>query len=968
MSKPILIVYPTNAAKQELLAAREIRRYVYLRTSRLLPLVSSDVLPAGANGYSIAIEGREQEYRIATVTSPDGKWIHVTGGRDGGILYAAYRVAEHLGIRFALHGDIVPDRQIDLSLPDIDESGVPLFELRGILPFHDFPEGPDWWSEDDYKAVLSQLPKLRMNFFSLHTYPEKQPDPLSYNAEPGIWIGVPDDVREDGVSSSYPARHFTTASEVWGFTPRPTGDYRDGASELFDRDDYGAPYMAGKTPWPADESAENELFDQFGSLLRNAFGYAKEIGIRTCIGTETPLTVPEAVRKRLKAAGMDADDPDTVRKLYEGMFTRIQNVHPLDYYWLWTPEDWTWKGNTVEQSEAVLRDIQSAIVAANNTNAPFAIATCGWVLGPQQDRSQFDRLLPEDVPFSCINRHLGFEFVDTGFQAIERRPTWAIPWMEDDPAMILPQLWAGRMRRDAADAAAYGCNGLMGIHWRTKIIDPNISALAAAGWNQTGWNPEFGVRKHLEEHRPEGSIGGIATSIPAQSDKAAHNDGLTDIHRTVRAGLEGYRLLIPVGTYRVTLNFREWSAAAVGERVFTVSVYSEAQARAISRTIDLYEHAGVNKPYDLILPDVLVTDGTLNLLFRSVKGEACLSGIEITGQTADVNQFKGYAYSRRINCGGEAIEDYEADLLPLNLRDRNMDVTDFYLDWATARFGPEAAALIAEQFVFADGNLPRPVVWGTGPGSTITADRSPWEVVAQNYVFLDRLENLQPYVLGPGNKERFDYWLNQFRFLRCVSQIGCALGAYETAMEPIANEHDESIKQSQAKLKLLPIRKQIVSLVAELNRFLLASVSTPGELGTVANIQQQALHHIINRSGQQLEALLGEPLPQDAQPSMSYSGKPRLIVPTVRTSLNEDEELNLTVLFLGVRPDDAAVYWKPLGGDIYDKVPLKHVNRGVYRATIPATGGDFEYFIKDRSNKLRFPATAEIINQTVVRI
>ncbi len=54
------------------------------------------------------------------------------------------------------------------------------------------------------------------------------------------------------------------------------------------------------------------------------------------------------------------------------------------------------------------------------------------------------------------------------------------------------QLVAGRMRRDAADALAYGCTGLMGLHWRTDILGPNVAALAEAAWDQTRWNPSPG--------------------------------------------------------------------------------------------------------------------------------------------------------------------------------------------------------------------------------------------------------------------------------------------------------------------------------------------------------------------------------------------------------------------------------------------------------------------------------------------
>jgi hypothetical protein len=86
------------------------------------------------------------------------------------------------------------------------------------------------------------------------------------------------------------------------------------------------------------------------------------------------------------------------------------------------------------------------------------------------------------MPFSCINRAVGREPVEPQFAKIEHRPKWAIPWLEDDPNLLGVQLWAGRMLRDTVDAHRYGCDGLMGIHWRTKIIAPNVAALASAAW------------------------------------------------------------------------------------------------------------------------------------------------------------------------------------------------------------------------------------------------------------------------------------------------------------------------------------------------------------------------------------------------------------------------------------------------------------------------------------------------------
>src|SRR5262245_44862807 len=161
-----------------------------------------------------------------------------------------------------------------------------------------------------------------------------------------------------------------------------------------------------------------------------------------------------------------------------------------------------------DQSQAPIlnrRGAFAAIAAAERVKAPFQLATCGWVLGPQQDRALFDKVLPKNVGASCINREVGKTPVDRAFTEVSNRSKWAIPWLEDDPGLTGPQLWAGRMRRDAADALRYGCDGLMGIHWRTRILSPNVSALAQAAWEQGEWsNPPT---QTAEPPRVAGAVG-----------------------------------------------------------------------------------------------------------------------------------------------------------------------------------------------------------------------------------------------------------------------------------------------------------------------------------------------------------------------------------------------------------------------------------------------------------------------------
>jgi hypothetical protein len=500
------IIRDAKASWMERLAAQEIRRYVYVRTGTLLNIrtaageaATTQLIVVGNKDRAVITqrvpEGElrgaidrlaAEQYVVKSVTEGDRKIILLAGGDDVGTLYAAYQFAEQLGIRFYLHGDVIPDQRVPLELSDMDQVGKPLFRTRGIQPFHDFPEGPDWWDADAYKAILAQLAKLRMNFFGLHTYPEGGVGP-----EPTVWIGPPSEIGEDGqVLASYPSRHFVTSNVTgaWGYQPRKTSDYAFGAYQMFDRDDYGPAYMRDTSPWnEMNQEQSNAVFNRFAAVLKDAFGFAHRIGIKTCVGTETPLIIPKPVRERLEAAGKSPRDPATVQLVYEGIFRRIMAAYAIDYYWLWTPEGWTWEDVKQEHIDATLADFRAIQQAAEAVQAPFQLATCGWVLGPPQAPALFDGVLPKPWPLSCINRNVGHDPVEPGFAAVSGRSGWAIPWLEDDPAMIIPQLWVGRMRKDAADALRYGCDGLLGIHWRTRVLGPNVSALAKAAWSQDKW-------------------------------------------------------------------------------------------------------------------------------------------------------------------------------------------------------------------------------------------------------------------------------------------------------------------------------------------------------------------------------------------------------------------------------------------------------------------------------------------------
>lgn len=973
------ICTPGEPSALESLAAREVRRYVYLRTGELLPIRSVAVV-AGAPSILAARKDRPeikalagdpallaavaalkpQEYLLKSI-GPN--LLLIAGGDDAGVLYGAYAFAEKLGVRFYLHGDVVPDGKIPFLISGLNESGRPLFALRGIQPFHDFPEGPDWWNTDDYLAYVSQLAKLRMNFIGLHCYPEG-----SFGPESLVWIGVKEDVDETGaVKFSYPSFWANTLRSTWGYAPTKTGDFAGGAARLFADDVYGNEVQAGLMPAPKSPEESNELFNRSAAMMRRVFERAKSLGITTCLGTESPLTVPAVLKAHLKEIGKDPADPAVVRELYEGIFTRIQRACPVDYYWLWTPEGWTWHGNTLQQYQQTEADIKAAMGALSAVGNPLKLATCGWVLGPQQNRSAIAGFLPKDSPMGCINRKVGHEGVEPTFANISGRPKWAIPWMENDPTLTQPQPWVGRMRYDAADALRLGCTGLFGIHWRTKAMMQNVSALASAGWDQSWVPASFDSSPAKPVVESDGALGGSSAtfaSAAAGADEAA-------IYQSVRYGMTGYKIDVPDGKYSVTLKFVEPVFAEAGKRVFGVSI----QGKQVVENLDIFAKAGRNRAIDLLFPDVDVVHGSLAIDFQRHVENPCVAGIVIDGQTKASNQLATERVIRKINCGGGKLLDYEADRAasesPKAPKDRTMPIAGFYADFARANFGEAVAEAAGAIMASVDGvKMPQISDWKGGPGGLV-ANPSPWETVKKTFEFVEAFAGLRMKIQGAGNLERFDYWLNSYRAAEAIAHIGCLRGELDRAAKAIDAESD-AVKKKALASPALGIREQMARAWEQLMSYQAAAADTPGEFGTIANLERHVrrTQHFIDAYDKKLADALGAPLPAVAAPSADYSGPARIIVPTVRTQVDPGEELKLSVIILDNRPArSAAIFWRALGRGEFQKSDLQHIGRGSYSARLPAGTEAFEYYVaatSDAGKKLVWPATAPAQNQTVV--
>jgi hypothetical protein len=473
-------------------------------------------------------------------------------------------------------------------------------------------------------------------------------------------------------------------------------------------------------------------------------------------------------------------------------------------------------------------------------------------------------------------------------------------------------------------------------------------------WQQS--SEETNVTPNLKN---DGPLNGRYITIPRDSLKPGvptpgtptPGSQTPGIFADVRDQVFGYKLSVPNGAYSVTMEFCEPEVTEKENRVFDIWL----QGKRVVEKLDIFARVGRFAPLVLSFDSVLVSDGKLLIDFGDRINYPAIAGLSVQGN----------GYSRYINCGGPASGAYEADW-PATPRD--LAVRDYYLDWAGNQFGAECASAAGAIFARLDENLPFAASWADGGPGGVLPDRRPWTLVEKSFAFVDDLAALEPQVRGNGNRDRFAYWLNSFKYLREMARINCLSGDLITHRDSI-RAHAGSDSSAAALKILLPKYFTLVGAVDRMLNLLLSTVSTSGEMGTVMNWEEHNLPVVLEKPGKVLSRMMRRSLPAGAHPSMSYAGTPRVIVPCVRTSLSPKEKFTLKVLLLSKQaPGRAHLRWRPLGKGDFRNIPLVHVARGVYKVEMKNPGEDFEYYVEAQIDKgeYRFPATAPKYGSSVI--
>ncbi|MCZ7543265.1 MAG: hypothetical protein M5R40_06875 [Anaerolineae bacterium] len=483
----ITILTPPVPGFKRRLAASELRRgLLQLGSARRItvgelpgPTAEADelrfVLLTGASSG--------EAYEIA-VTQEGAATVTITGAGEQALLYGIFDWLERQGAYFSVDGDLYPIEPPEaLVLPDAGRPwrGSPRFATRGLLPWPDFLNCITVYNREDFRAYLEAMLRMRFNTLGIHVYGQKDKWAESFLSFEYGGIG-------------YTAFTDTTATDRWGYLPQRTSRYGMSAAQYFDADVFGSDATRdARNPWEAAELAQ--------ALWREAFAYAEQLGIRTGVGFEpyqlpdeifraTPPEVRQELEFRFPVPGGEDHiskftfvDPKsrTARYILETRLAQLMEAYPsVSYVYLWEDEFVNW----VSQSQNVETPMEPFKHAHDflRRHAPDKrLVIAGWG-GVARNFERFHRHLPGDIVFAALSDMLGWDPIHEVFGKLEDRERWPIPWIEDDPSMWFPQLQSHRFERDLKLAEGYGCQGVLGIHWRHRIIEPVAGYLAHRTW------------------------------------------------------------------------------------------------------------------------------------------------------------------------------------------------------------------------------------------------------------------------------------------------------------------------------------------------------------------------------------------------------------------------------------------------------------------------------------------------------
>jgi hypothetical protein len=471
--------FPEQLASCEL--ARGLRN-LGLAREPVQALMGGGEQPAASFVFSLSVKKEAFKHPEAYEISHEsggGKAsrVRLTGATPQAVPYAVFDFLERQGAFFGLDGEVYPLEPAQaLNLPPVGHPwhAQTRFNTRGLVPWPDFLNCVTIYNREDWRAYLEAMVRMRFNTLGVHVYSGENQWAESF-------------LSFEYAGAGHLAYTDTSATNRWGYLPERTSRFGMGAADFFADEVFGSEATTkARSCWEAEELAQK--------LWGEAFQYAKQLGIRTGVGFE-PYQVPDEIYRAIPPEAHYASsdpkvpgpriDPESVaaKDILEARLGRLLEAYPtLDYVWLWEDEGMNWASQKQDVPLSVT-PFKQAYDFLKRHAPEKRLVISGWG-GVVRHFAYFHKALPGDVIFSSLNDNLGWDPVSEEYGKLDSRERWPIPWLEDDPAMWLPQFHVTRFVRDMDLAEQYGCQGLLGIHWRHRIMDIDAGFQAGYSWNK----------------------------------------------------------------------------------------------------------------------------------------------------------------------------------------------------------------------------------------------------------------------------------------------------------------------------------------------------------------------------------------------------------------------------------------------------------------------------------------------------
>lgn len=381
------------------------------------------------------------------------------------------------------------------------------FEIRGVLPWHNFLSGPSAWNEKDYEKYLNECQSLGLNFLAFHCYTGGGERYATY-VEPMIKISY---------RNILPTAFFDNSmTSRWGYLPVAIDDFAFGTDSI-----PGLP--GGAKAFGADCSTlsltTEEHYKHSQELMSRVIDMAHDRDIKVAIGFEFGVLPPEYFSLNpgpdrfywLGEANMlpNPAHETAIELLYVTIDNILATYPEIDWMGLWLNEHcfmgvdlqkalentafkklYDQEGHYFEGVEDLntrfigvwsLQYIRLAYDYIQKKAPQVKVFLSGWGGSNQLPviLQGLNKALPADITFSCLNPDLG-KSVQPEFlsEIAKNRSCWAIPWLEGDHQLWHLQPRINLMREHVGKAAEQGLQGVLAIHWRTEEVQLNMEAFA----------------------------------------------------------------------------------------------------------------------------------------------------------------------------------------------------------------------------------------------------------------------------------------------------------------------------------------------------------------------------------------------------------------------------------------------------------------------------------------------------------